>query len=142
VIDIGCGSGILTLAALKIGALRAVGVDIEEDALSHSRENARLNHLQSRARFVRENALEVVGSSPLILMNMISSEQRVAWESQAPLHSLSCTLITSGILTSQREAYLDFTATQWGWKVIEERVEEEWMAFVFYQNVAMSNSRE
>ncbi len=45
VLDYGCGSGILTIAAIKLGAARAVGVDIDPLALAASRENARLNRV-------------------------------------------------------------------------------------------------
>lgn len=43
VIDIGCGSGILSIAALKLGADRALGVDIDVEAIRASSENARIN---------------------------------------------------------------------------------------------------
>jgi len=43
VLDYGCGSGILAIAALKLGALRAVGVDIDPDAVTAARANARRN---------------------------------------------------------------------------------------------------
>lgn len=44
-IDVGCGSGILSIAALKLGASAALGVDIESEALSNARENANSNGL-------------------------------------------------------------------------------------------------
>ncbi|MCM1528532.1 MAG: 50S ribosomal protein L11 methyltransferase [Alistipes sp.] len=45
VLDMGCGSGILSIAALLLGAERAVAVDIEENAAATARENAEKNHL-------------------------------------------------------------------------------------------------
>ena len=42
VIDIGCGSGILSIAALKLGASRALGVDVDDTAIANSRENAQV----------------------------------------------------------------------------------------------------
>lgn len=44
VIDYGCGSGILAIAALKLGADRVTGIDIDPNAVTASRENARINH--------------------------------------------------------------------------------------------------
>ena len=43
IIDIGCGSGILTIAASKLGAARLLGVDIDAEALDNARQNADLN---------------------------------------------------------------------------------------------------
>src|SRR5439155_25934736 len=43
VLDYGCGSGILAIAALKLGARRAVGVDLDPDAVAVARANARRN---------------------------------------------------------------------------------------------------
>ncbi|SDN07580.1 50S ribosomal protein L11 methyltransferase [Vreelandella arcis] len=45
VLDIGCGSGILAIAALKLGAAHADGTDIDPQALQASRENAERNHI-------------------------------------------------------------------------------------------------
>jgi ribosomal protein L11 methyltransferase len=47
VIDYGCGSGILALAALKLGAASAIAVDLDPQALLATRENARQNHVSS-----------------------------------------------------------------------------------------------
>src|SRR5512145_3347638 len=45
VIDVGCGSGILSIAALKLGAISALGVDIDADSIVNARENANTNHI-------------------------------------------------------------------------------------------------
>ncbi len=47
VLDIGCGSGILSIAALLLGAKNCVGVDIDENAVHIAKENAELNHIYS-----------------------------------------------------------------------------------------------
>lgn len=48
VIDVGCGSGILSIAALKLGASFALGIDIDREAIKASRENAALNQVEDR----------------------------------------------------------------------------------------------
>ncbi len=133
VIDIGCGSGILSLAALHMGATRAIGIDIDETALVHARANAELNQLEDRSLFVKETTLLKNLKGPLVfVMNMIFSEQQVAWLSQPQLHPLPALIITSGILSSQQEGFLAL-AKQWGWNLIEEKQEGEWSGFVFRQ---------
>ena len=51
VLDIGCGSGVLAIAAVKLGARSAVGIDIDPDALGNARENAALNDMRERVQF-------------------------------------------------------------------------------------------
>ena len=133
VVDIGCGSGILMLSALLMGAKIAIGIDIDEAALEHAQANAQLNHLEKKAIFVKQ-ANRFRYKTPLVLvMNMIFSEQKVAWGSQATLHRQMANVVTSGILTEQREAYLAWTS-QIGWKLLKEEAEEQWSGFVFSQN--------
>ncbi|MBU2978298.1 50S ribosomal protein L11 methyltransferase [Alteromonas sp. C1M14] len=50
VVDFGCGSGILALAALKLGAKEVIGIDIDPQALQASMENARRNGVENRLR--------------------------------------------------------------------------------------------
>ena len=50
-LDIGCGSGVLAIAAVKLGARSAIGIDIDPDALDNARENAGLNHSGDSVRF-------------------------------------------------------------------------------------------
>ena len=60
VVDYGCGSGILAVAALKLGAAEALGVDHDPQALLASRENARRNHIDDA-----QLALALPGADPL-----------------------------------------------------------------------------
>lgn len=59
VLDIGCGSGILSIAALKLGAASVVGTDIDENCMSSARENMRVNRLTDDLfRFYKGNLLD------------------------------------------------------------------------------------
>lgn len=46
VVDFGCGSGILAIAAIKLGASKVIGIDIDPQALQASRENAKRNGVE------------------------------------------------------------------------------------------------
>jgi len=129
VIDIGCGSGILSIAAALMGAKRVIGIDIDPIALEHSKQNAALNQVQ--ASFVRELTLEAIGQGPLlIVMNMIQSEQKVAWAAQTCLHGREGFAITSGVLAAEKKSYLAW-AKSLGWELDEMREEEGWLGFRF-----------
>lgn len=74
VLDFGCGSGILAIAAMKLGAARAVGVDIDPLAVATSRENARLNGVAAEfhacplpADFQADIVVANILANPLIL---------------------------------------------------------------------------
>ena len=57
VVDYGCGSGILAIAALKLGADQAIAIDIDPQALIATRENAERNRVSARLRIGDESLL-------------------------------------------------------------------------------------
>ena len=131
-IDIGCGSGILTLAALLLGAKKGIGIDIEKEALAHARVNARLNKLHQSSLFTKTIGRHKLSHPLLILMNMISSEQKLAWAAQQALHRKKATLIVSGILKKEKKTYLNWAQEQ-GWTLMKQATEKGWLGFVFAQ---------
>jgi ribosomal protein L11 methyltransferase len=78
VIDVGCGSGILAIAALKLGARGALGVDLDAEAVRASRENGRLNEVEGRLELGLGSVREVRGGSfslqkaGLVLANILA----------------------------------------------------------------------
>lgn len=133
VIDIGCGSGILSIASVLLGAKRAFGLDIDPHAISHAKENAQLNRVEDRSAFSLQLPTEAFSEKPLVIvMNMIAAEQKTAWQSLPQIHSCPAWIVTSGVLSSQREHYLQLVS-EWGWSLLNEREEEGWMGFVFTQ---------
>ena len=69
-VDVGCGSGVLALAGLKLGVERAVALDIDPQALKLTRINGQLNGLESRLMLVKGSAEAVAGSFDLVLANL------------------------------------------------------------------------
>ncbi len=79
VIDVGCGSGILSIAALRLGAEFALGVDIDPAAIVNSRENAERNGLPEQAFALGTGSVEDIRagrfpivSAPLVLANILA----------------------------------------------------------------------
>ncbi len=73
ILDVGCGSGILSVAGLLLGADSAVGIDIDEMAVKASRENAALNNVQDRYTGIKGNlADKAEGTYDIILANIVA----------------------------------------------------------------------
>lgn len=73
VLDVGTGSGVLALAALTLGVPRALGIDIDHDALRAAGENARLNGVESRLQLSRGGPETVSRQWPLVLANVLAA---------------------------------------------------------------------
>lgn len=127
VLDVGCGSGILALAAAASGARKVLGLDIDEEALAHARINARLNRLTAIA-WCRPEQLMPLETEATAVMNMIRSEQAIAWESLRALHPKIATWVTSGVLIEEKEIYLKEVEAR-GWLVETILEEDGWLAF-------------
>jgi ribosomal protein L11 methyltransferase len=147
VIDVGCGSGVLSLAAVAMGAQKVYGIDIDDRAVAHAQTNGKLNLMEEMTVFIHSSEIDkssvLVSASAsvseteekpfVVLMNMIQSEQLVAWKSLATYHSKVSDCFISGILAEGRDLYLEQTKS-WGWRLQEEIQEEGWLAFHFTAN--------
>jgi ribosomal protein L11 methyltransferase len=73
ILDVGTGSGILALGALRLGVARASAIDIDPRALRVAGENARLNQLDGRIQLVEGGADAVDGTWPLVAANVLAA---------------------------------------------------------------------
>lgn len=131
VIDIGCGSGILTLAAIALGAKKGYGIDIDAIALDHAARNSVLNDMAEKSSFFLPAACPApaADSAPLIVMNMISSEQKLAWHSLPQLHSCRGATIVSGLLAKEAAAF-EKQCALWCWRITDTITSEAMMEIV------------
>jgi len=113
VVDVGCGSGILSVAALKLGATDALGVDIDPRAVEVSRENATLNSVAERYSAGTGSVAEILRGefclqqASLVFANILAPVLiRLFDEGLADLVSPGGFLILSGILADQEEEVL------------------------------------
>ena len=124
VLDFGCGSGILAIAALKLGASRAVGVDNDPQAILATRDNAERNGVVERLE-VHLPEEEPVASYPVVVANILAS----ALEALAPRLAVRVAaggrIALSGILRGQ-EGELLARYAEW-FDELRVAVREDWV---------------
>lgn len=124
VLDFGCGSGILAVAALKLGAATAVGVDNDPQALLASADNAARNAVQAQlAVYLPQD--EPVQRYPVVVANILASALDALAQTLAARVAPGGRIALSGILHGQEDALLQRYAT-WFEQLRCER-EEDWM---------------
>lgn len=112
VLDYGCGSGILAIAAIMLGAKAADCVDIDDQALQATRDNAEVNQVLHQISTYQPPDLEANGEYELVLANILSGPLTEL----APMLAKHCRpgsdIVLSGILSDQAEsvslAYAEF----------------------------------
>ncbi len=134
VIDVGCGSGILSIAALKLGARRALGVDIDIESVKNSRENADKNGIGDELILGQGSVAEVLAgqfafkSALLVLANILAPViVRLFEAGLADLVEPGGAVILSGILAEQ-EAKVVEAARARGLEMTERRQMGDWVA--------------
>ena len=130
VIDVGCGSGILSIAAsyLTDGSLKAV--DLDKLAVDVSRENFALNNLENRIE-VEEASLLTKESKKydVIVANILAHIIELMLEDAYKLLEDGGYFITSGIIKDKKDELLEKMLEQ-GFKLVEETSDNEWYSFV------------
>jgi len=136
ILDIGCGSGILSVAALKLGAARAFGVDVEPDAVPAARENAAANGVAEQFTAALGSVPEVqagifeIRQAPLVVANILAHIlRRLLDDGLADLLTPDGLLILSGILDEQ-VVTMQTKLTEHGLRVVAQRQIDDWVALV------------
>jgi ribosomal protein L11 methyltransferase len=101
VLDYGCGSGILAIAAVKLGAASATGVDVDSQAVQASRDNAIANKVTDVRFHLSENAPS--GSYDLVVANILTNPLRMLAPLLAEATRQGGRIVLSGILEKQAQ---------------------------------------
>lgn len=109
VLDYGCGSGILAIAALKLGAAQAVGVDVDSQAVIASRDNARANQIENVDFYLPDAAPQ--GSHDLVVANILTNPLRMLAPLLAKATRQGGRIVLSGILEEQAQDVMDIYQT-------------------------------
>lgn len=138
VIDVGCGSGILSVGALKLGSHYALGVDIDQASVDNSRENAENNDIISDNFEIGLGSVEEIlngefsiTQAPLVLANILAPVLiRLFDGKMQDLISENGALILSGILDHQ-ENDVRVKAEEKGLTFVERAQTQDWVALLF-----------
>jgi ribosomal protein L11 methyltransferase len=124
VLDVGCGSAILALAALRMGAESSWGIDIDDEALIYARENVEDNGLADRCRLDSTPLAQVEGRFDLVLANLSAPVLMAEKATLAARVSPGGILAWSGLLISD----LTELGSPPGMVLDSERRRNEWAA--------------
>lgn len=139
VLDVGTGSGILGICALKLGAGAVVGTDLDENAISASRENMESNDIApSRFQVLTGNLIdekevkEAVGYGiyDIVVANILA-DVIIPLQAEVPPHlKQGGIFITSGIIDMKEEAVKEAFAQNEAFEIIEVRHQGEWVSVI------------
>lgn len=131
VLDIGCGSGILSIACLLLGAKSAFGVDIDSLAVKTAKENALENGFKDDKFTVVQGNLsdKVTGKYKVIVANIVADIIMEFNKEVGRFLEDDGVYITGGIIESREPEVLDSFGEN-GFEVIERYEEKGWLVFV------------
>ncbi|WP_455846298.1 50S ribosomal protein L11 methyltransferase [Pantoea agglomerans] len=124
VIDFGCGSGILAIAALKLGAAQAIGIDIDPQAIQASRDNAERNGVSERLALYLPHQQPENLQADVVVANILAGPLRELAPLISVLPKAGGHLGLSGVLASQAESVCEAYAESFELDAVAEK--EEW----------------
>ncbi len=124
VIDFGCGSGILAIAALKLGAAQAIGIDIDPQAIQASRDNAERNGVSERLALYLPHQQPDNLQADVVVANILAGPLRELAPLISVLPKAGGHLGLSGVLASQAAGVCEAYEEQFDLDPVAEK--EEW----------------
>lgn len=130
IIDVGCGSGVLSIAAVKLGAASVQAFDLDEIAVKSTKLNTKLNHVHEQVSVKQNNLLDGVNEQADIVVSNILAEIIVRFVEEA-YNNLrpGGYFITAGIIQKKKQLVRD-QLSQVGFEIISMNEMEDWVSIV------------
>jgi ribosomal protein L11 methyltransferase len=128
VIDLGSGSGILAIAAIKLGAARAIGIEIDPEANEVAARNAARNGVSDRVEFLEGDAAtlaQLVGPADLLLSNILRAVNTALLPVIVRALRPGGSAIFSGMEQPEAEEFRQ-TLTDAGFRLVQETFDAGW----------------
>ncbi|MBR6873463.1 MAG: 50S ribosomal protein L11 methyltransferase [Ruminococcus sp.] len=137
-LDLGCGSGILSIGAVLLGASSVKAVDIDQNSVNIARENALKNHIPKETYSAYcgnviedENLVRQLGSGYQVVCANIVADVLIAMSERFRHFTADGgILVVSGIIDSRKDEVLDVIGSK-GFELIEISEKEDWVAAAF-----------
>ena len=130
VIDVGCGSGILSIAAAKLGAAKVLAIDLDPKAIVETKKHIKLNQLKSRIEVECGDGLKTVARTAHLIVANLIAEIHVQLVNDLPRVLVPGGIFIAAGILKEKEAGLVAHLQREKFQVIERRVGEEWIAIV------------
>lgn len=129
VLDVGCGSGILGIAAVLLGAQSAFGVDIDELAVRTANENAAVNHVEDKFTAIAGDLVDKVdGKYDIVVANIVADAIIALSASVSEFMKDDSVYIVSGIIDTRADDVKNAVSDRF--EIIEENTYRGWYCFV------------
>ena len=124
VLDVGTGSGVLAIAAVRLGAARAIGIDHDSDALAAAADNIVLNGVESQVSLEETDVRQLRIRAGVIVANLTGALIETHAGHLASLVEPAGFLVVSGFLKTETSRRARSTR---GWRRSRSRAEDEWL---------------
>ncbi len=129
IVDVGCGSGILSIAANELGASEIVAVDLDELAIKSTNNNLKLNDMSECVKVMHGNLLDKVnGKFDVIVSNIIFGVLVSMKEDLKSRLKRGGTIVLSGMLATQKEQFIEKFGKDF--KIVEILTMGEWQGAI------------
>lgn len=130
VFDIGCGSGILAIAAAKLGAKEVIAVDLDEVAVKVAKENVTENKVEENVSVMHGNLTDVIkDKADVIVANIIADIIKILAKDVQNFMKEDAIFISSGIILDKVEEVKE-SLIENGFEIVEVQKLGEWSAIV------------